>query len=160
MYSDKAAAVLRDGTPLKWNDWVAFESEDPVFSSVSSINSTIKIPPVILLLVNTSHPRRDRAFSRNAVLLRDEFTCQYCARVTPSTELTLDHILPKSQGGKTSWLNVVASCKECNHFKANHTPEEAGMRLLKEPHKPSWANSGILPPKNTEIAEYWKRFLC
>jgi 5-methylcytosine-specific restriction endonuclease McrA len=77
------------------------------------------------------------AFTRYNIYLRDEFTCQYCAEEFPTEVLTFDHVIPRSRGGRTSWENVVAACGHCNHVKANRTPREAGMPLLKEPVRPS-----------------------
>jgi 5-methylcytosine-specific restriction endonuclease McrA len=77
------------------------------------------------------------AFTRYNIYLRDEFTCQYCADEFPAEMLTFDHVIPRSRGGRTSWENVVAACGQCNHVKANRTPREACMPLLKEPVRPT-----------------------
>jgi len=94
-----------------------------------------KIPAVIRLLKRIARRRAVR-FSRMNVLLRDNFTCQYCGEKLPTRQLNYDQVLPRSRGGKTCWENIVASCFDCNHRKAGRTPEQARMRLLKKPERP------------------------
>lgn len=81
-------------------------------------------------------------FSRKALMVRDDFTCQYCGE-SPSA-LTLDHIVPLSRGGSTSWTNTVAACAKCNARKGNRTPEEAGMKLRRQPFQPRIFGFGLL----------------
>ena len=83
-------------------------------------------------------------FSRHNIYMRDDNTCQYCGRRLPRAELNLDHVVPRSHGGGTSWENVVCSCIPCNLRKANRTPEQAGMELRKRPVRPKW-NPGFRP---------------
>lgn len=77
-------------------------------------------------------------FCRENIYIRDHFTCQYCAIKFPHQELTLDHVLPASQGGPKTWTNVVTACRPCNQRKANRTPEKALMPLMKIPKEPTW----------------------
>ena len=80
-----------------------------------------------------SHPVRTKEPSRKNILLRDHNTCQYCGRVFPPQDLTLDHIAPRSRGGDSAWENLVTCCRSCNNRKGDRSPEGAGMRLLKRP---------------------------
>jgi len=75
-------------------------------------------------------------YSRRNILLRDKSTCQYCSKRVTGKDATMDHVLPSSRGGKSSWENIVTACCKCNNKKDNRTPKEAGMKLLKEPVKP------------------------
>lgn len=84
-----------------------------------------------------THKQRVR-FSRQNVMIRDRFRCQYCGQQIPPDELTFDHVNPKSRGGRTVWENIVMACVECNTRKGNRTPDESGMRLLRRPVRPSW----------------------
>jgi 5-methylcytosine-specific restriction endonuclease McrA len=102
---------------------------------VRAVTFVMKMPAVIRLLKRIARRRAVR-FSRMNVLLRDNFTCQYCGHKFPTRQLNYDHVLPRSQGGKTCWENIVASCFECNHRKAGRTPEQARMHLLKRPERP------------------------
>jgi len=86
-----------------------------------------RVPSVIRLLEYRRIPHQSRALSRKNILLRDRNTCQYCATVLPSGELTLDHVVPRSRGGSSTWENLVACCHTCNRRKGNQFPLEAGM---------------------------------
>src|SRR5512140_2566452 len=92
-----------------------------------------RVPSVIRLLEYRRIPHQTRALSRKNILLRDRNTCQYCSQVLPSAELTLDHVIPRSRGGLSTWENLVAACHICNRKKGNQYVHEAGMKLLREP---------------------------
>jgi len=104
----------------------------------------IKIPPRLSLPV-----------SRRWVLRRDGYTCQYCGR--SEGEMTMDHVLPLSRGGKTVWTNVVTACVPCNRKKANRTPEEAGMHLRTQPFKPLYVALALVG--SARESEVWARYL-
>ena len=93
----------------------------------------LRLPSVIRLLEYRRIPHQTRALSRKNILLRDRNTCQYCAEVLASSELTLDHVIPRSRGGTSTWENLVACCHSCNRRKSNQSPAEAGMKLMREP---------------------------
>jgi 5-methylcytosine-specific restriction endonuclease McrA len=95
------------------------------------IYTGMHLPSVIRLRHYRRVPQRRHTLSRKNILERDRYTCQYC-EATPK-KLTLDHILPESRGGGSTWENLVACCQDCNHRKGNQTPEEAGMTLLHRP---------------------------
>ena len=94
---------------------------------------TMRLPSVIRLLEYRRIPHQTRALSRKNILLRDRNSCQYCGDAMSSSELTLDHVVPRSRGGLSSWENLVACCHPCNRQKGNQLVHEAGMRLLREP---------------------------
>ncbi|WP_255956054.1 HNH endonuclease [Streptomyces odontomachi] len=101
----------------------------------------LPVPRVIRLCRYVRVPFRRRApWSRHGVLVRDQHRCAYCGR----RATTVDHVVPKSAGGADSWLNTVASCAEDNHRKANRTPEQAGMALLRQPFEPTPADAMLL----------------
>ncbi|MGY0022996.1 HNH endonuclease [Streptomyces sp. cg35] len=101
----------------------------------------IPVPRVIRLCRYVRVPFRRRApWSRRGVLVRDQHRCAYCGR----RATTVDHVVPRSQGGADSWLNTVASCAEDNHRKANRTPEQAAMPLLRQPFEPTPADAMLL----------------
>ena len=108
------------------------ESEDVVRSP----STVIPVPSVIRLRRYVRRPRVNPVpFNRRNVLRRDSFTCQYCGG---HDELTLDHVLPRSRGGRHHWENVVTACRHCNQRKGNRTPAEAAMPLLTRPHAPTF----------------------
>ena len=102
------------------------------------VGRTMPIPRVIQLSSYDRVPRRQVRFSRQNIYARDGDTCQYCGRRFPRHQLNLDHVVPRSQGGGSSWENVVCSCHRCNWKKGGRTPEQCGLRLLKKPTRPAW----------------------
>jgi 5-methylcytosine-specific restriction endonuclease McrA len=95
--------------------------------------------PAVVRLTHWIQPHKNRVkFSRQNVLARDRWRCQYCGERKPTRELTFDHVVPRSRGGKTTWENVCSACISCNMYKADRTPKEAGLKLLKKPVKPVW----------------------
>jgi 5-methylcytosine-specific restriction endonuclease McrA len=102
------------------------------------VGGFIRVPRVLLLTAYERVPKRHVRFSRFNIYARDSNTCQYCGKHFPRTELNLDHVIPRSRGGISSWENVVCSCHGCNRRKGGRTPEEAGMLLVKRPRRPQW----------------------
>ena len=97
----------------------------------------IAVPRIIRLLGYDKLPRQDVKFNRRNIYARDSSRCQYCGRKFPTTELSLDHVVPKSQGGKSSWTNIVCCCIKCNVKKGGRTPEQGALRhLIAKPVKP------------------------
>ena len=111
-------------------------AEEETEHEIRAASMVIRAPAVIRLLKYVRIPYKAVRFSRRNVLLRDRFMCQYCGKEFAAALLTLDHVVPISQGGKTQWENVVTACKTCNTKKGNRRPLEAGMSLLKKPKAP------------------------
>jgi 5-methylcytosine-specific restriction endonuclease McrA len=134
-------------------------AEEHAEASLHSPRAVLRLPSVIRLIEYRRIPHQSRALSRKHILMRDRYTCQYCHRTLPSAELTLDHVLPRSRAGETSWENLVACCHACNNRKGNHTPEEAGMRLQKPP-KPYTVHTGRhLMRMLGRSDDQWKKYL-
>ncbi|OIO95824.1 MAG: HNH endonuclease [Anaerolineae bacterium CG2_30_64_16] len=101
--------------------------------------TSVPVPLVIRLVYFVRIPRQVTiAPTRNSVLLRDNYTCQYCAGSPGRANLTLDHVVPRCRGGQATWDNLVAACRECNTRKGNRTPEEAAMPLRRRPGRPHY----------------------
>lgn len=116
------------------------------------------VPLVIRLVTFVPIPRRlPLPLSRRTVLARDMYTCQYCGSTPGRTELTLDHVIPRSRGGATSWENVVAACGPCNRRKGNRTPDEANMNLLSTPGRPRFVAVVMLGEASAH--EVWSKYL-
>lgn len=105
-------------------------------SVIRSPSLTLRTPAVVVLRKHLSRMKNDVKFSRRNVYARDGHECQFCGREFAARELTYDHVLPRCRGGRTTWENIVTSCKKCNGRKGNRTPQEASMRLLSQPVKP------------------------
>ena len=118
-----------------------------------------RVPSVIRLLEYRRIPHQTRALSRKNILMRDRYTCQYCHRTLPASELTLDHVMPRSRSGETSWENLVACCHYCNNRKGSRTPDEAGMRLARSPKPFSLHTSRHLMRLLAKSDEQWRKYL-
>jgi len=121
-------------------------------------NFSIPLPLVIRLVYYVKIPRRmSLPVTRRTVLARDNYLCQYCGDIPPRQQLTIDHVLPRSRGGKTTWENVVVACQKCNGRKGNRTPEEARMTLLSTPKRPRYLAIAALG--NLEARQAWNKYM-
>jgi 5-methylcytosine-specific restriction endonuclease McrA len=126
---------------LNFADWQELsqlkkEFEPDGFDWIHTVRFQIAVPRIIRLLGYDKLPRQDVKFNRRNIYARDSSKCQYCGKKFSTTELSLDHVLPKSQGGKSSWENIVCCCVKCNVKKGGRTPEQAHMHLITKPVKP------------------------
>src|SRR6201747_1508189 len=125
---------------------------------IHTVRFQIAVPRIIRLLGYDKLPRQDVKFNRRNIYARDGSRCQYCGKKMPTTDLSLDHVIPKSQNGKTSWDNIVCCCIKCNVKKGGRTPEQAHMHLITKPIKPKRS-----PVINIRLADErygsWKQFL-
>lgn len=118
---------------------------------------SLEVPLVIRLVRYIKIPRRLRLpCSRRGVLARDRETCQYCGVQPGRSQLTVDHVMPRSRGGQTIWENVVTACRECNHRKGGRTPEEANMLLMSVPRQPQYVAFALLG--ELERHEVWRKY--
>jgi len=134
-------------------------AEEQSHIAVRSAVQSMDLPSVIRLTGYRRIPHQTRALSRKNILIRDRFTCQYCARTLPASDLTLDHVVPRSRAGETAWENLVACCHQCNNRKGNRTPEEAGMRLVRQPRPFSLHTSRHLMRMLARSDERWQKYL-
>ncbi len=103
---------------------------------IRAVAFELQVPRIIRLLRYDRVPRYSLRFSRRNLFARDNHNCQYCGKTAPASQLSLDHVVPRSRGGPTTWENVVCCCVECNTRKGGRTPKEARMKLLSKPAKP------------------------
>ncbi|GIW45811.1 MAG: restriction endonuclease [Candidatus Binatia bacterium] len=137
LYQGLAHAVDQEYRTFDFESWAQL-SASVHDERIGLVDRVIRVPRVILLVAFDRVPKRRVRFSRFNIYSRDRNTCQYCGKVFPRSELNLDHVVPRSRGGKSTWENVVCSCHECNRRKGGRTPEEAGMKLLRPPRRPEW----------------------
>jgi len=133
------------------------EEENGAF--LHAADFAIRIPSVIRLAEFRRIPYQTRALSRKNILLRDRYTCQFCGRVFPAHELTLDHVTPRSRGGQTDWDNLVACCHACNNIKGDRLPEEAGLKLLRPPRPFTLHTSRQIMRMLGRSDERWRKYL-
>ena len=149
-----------------WQDAVKAVVTDRV-NVVSEYDAVVRSPsfelalPSVISLKEYIPQARKVAFTRFNVFLRDRFACQYCGDGLPAHELTFDHVMPKSKGGRTRWDNIVAACGPCNLRKGGRTPRESGMKPYRRPDEPSmWQlqeNGRAFPPNF--LHDSWSDFL-
>lgn len=106
---------------------------------IRSVSFSIQMPSVVRLLRYARRRLLGIKLSRQNVFIRDGYACQYCGRTPPEVELSIDHVLPRSRGGRTSWENITTCCMACNREKGSRTPMEAGMALLRLPYRPTFS---------------------
>jgi 5-methylcytosine-specific restriction endonuclease McrA len=127
-------------------------------SWVRTVSFEIEVPKIIRLLFYEKLPQSNVKFNRRNIFARDENRCQYCGQKFPTSELSLDHIVPKAYNGKTTWTNIVCACTDCNKKKGGRTPIQARMKLIRKPVKPK--HSPILSLKlRSDRYRSWKQFL-
>jgi 5-methylcytosine-specific restriction endonuclease McrA len=157
LYLGAARVIEPDFSTFDFESWaeLAAAAEDDV---VRTIGRVIKIPRVIVLQMYDRLPKTRVRFSRLNIYARDDNTCQYCAQKLPRNLLNLDHVVPRSRGGRTTWENVVCCCVPCNLKKGSRLYHEAGMRLLRQPFRPRWTPAFRTPNGRIEHRE-WLPFL-
>ncbi len=138
-----------------WSDWSRLKPQaDEPF--IQAVRQRLRVPEVVVLTRYDRLPIRSVALSRRNLFKRDGYTCQYCGQQPGSEELTIDHVLPRSRGGVSSWENCVLACVECNKRKADRTPAEARMPLRSVPARPKWQP---LYASQLKRIESWSRFI-
>jgi 5-methylcytosine-specific restriction endonuclease McrA len=121
--------------PCKWEEWINLPHDDDS-DYVSTINNKVKIPKIIVLCSYNKIPVKRPRFSASAIWKRDGGICQYSGKRLTKNDGNIDHVIPRSRGGKSDWKNCVLCHKNINSKKANMTPEEAGIKLIKQPDIP------------------------
>jgi 5-methylcytosine-specific restriction endonuclease McrA len=138
-----------------WADWSKLRPRegDPF---IQAVRQRLRVPEVITLTDYDRMPATGVAFSRHNLFHRDHFTCQYCGVQPGRDELTIDHVVPRAQGGQSRWDNCVLACAACNKRKADRTPHQAHMCLRRAPAQPNWSPFYAL--RRTRMAS-WAKFV-
>ena len=154
---NEAARVVdpNDYQLYDWADWSRFKPRDGE-PFVQAVSRRLRVPEVVVLIDYDRLPEAAVAFSRRNIFKRDHYACQYCGVQPAVDELSIDHVLPRSQGGMSTWENCVLACLACNTRKADRTPAQAGMRLRKQPVRPQWKP---LYAARHERIESWSKFV-
>ena len=161
LFEGHAQVVLDDAAgdfhTFSFSQWRDFSAQQPHPETIATVSFKIRIPRVILLVMFDRLPKKEVKFTRHNIFERDRNTCQYCGQVFDRKDLNLDHVIPRDRGGPTTWENIVCSCVRCNTQKANRTPQEAALHLVRKPKRPKWrpfvqVNLGVQH-------DSWKHFL-
>ena len=158
LFAGKASVVDgSDYTVFDWDSWSKITPEDDDSMVISTSKGMVKIPKVIVLSKYDKLPKKGMKLTKRNIFLRDEFRCQYSGIKINTKNGNIDHVVPRAQGGKTTWNNLVACSKRINSLKGDRTPAEAGLTLLKSPGRPEPQVIYIDPRINMD--PYWKKFI-
>ncbi|MBL8889361.1 MAG: HNH endonuclease [Planctomycetaceae bacterium] len=165
LYRDLAEVIdVENGQYFNYSfeSWMELSSlmaeQSPDDDVIHSVHFAIRVPRVMRLMNYDKVPRQTLRFNRRNLFARDDHTCQYCGNVFPLSQLSFDHVVPRSRGGATSWDNVVSCCLGCNGHKGDRLPAEAGMKLLKKPVRPKQNPLLRLKLDNPKY-ESWRSFI-
>jgi 5-methylcytosine-specific restriction endonuclease McrA len=166
LYRNQAEVVhVENGKFLSYdfNDWVEvsqakrrFEPEQHEW--IRTVRFHIAVPRIVRLLVYDRLPRTTVKLNRRNLFARDQNRCQYCGKKFPTSELSLDHVIPRSYGGPSTWENIVCACVSCNTKKGGRLPEEANMKLIARPRRPTRSPVLTIKLSDNKYAS-WKQFL-
>jgi 5-methylcytosine-specific restriction endonuclease McrA len=162
LYLGHARVVDEEYRTYDFADWQELSSEMAHHPGgfVQTPTFRIAIPEVIALRAYGKIPVSEIKFTRRNIYEHYGYRCCYCGEKFQTKDLNLEHIIPRSRGGQTSWAKVATSCIPCNIKKANHLPEEAGMKLLIQPSKPQWKGSGSLVFRSSfKLKASWQKFI-
>ncbi|MCC6358847.1 MAG: HNH endonuclease [Phycisphaerales bacterium] len=166
LYRELAEVVhVEDGqfTSYDFDNWLELSAAKARFEPhrydwIQTVRFQVAVPKIVRLLGYDRLPRVDVKLNRRNLFARDHNTCQFCGKRFPTSELSVDHVVPRSQGGKTTWENVVCACVRCNVKKGGRTPEQARMHLVAKPKRPR--RSPVLTVKlSDDKYASWKQFL-
>lgn len=121
-----------------WFDYSARHIPEEDEAYVQTVRLRLRVPKVLLLRKYDRLPLQEVRFTRENLFERDRHCCQYCGNSFPEDDLSMDHVIPRTRGGRTSWENIVTACIPCNTRKANRLPHQANMHLIKKPSRPRW----------------------
>ena len=134
------AHILDPETYILYNfeDWMTLPVREGE-KAIRTSRTEVRVPEIIVLSEYERLPQREVKLTRRNLLIRDNYTCQYTGRRISMDTGTIDHVVPRSRGGASTWENLVMCCLEVNAKKADRTPDEAGLKLLKKPERPKWS---------------------
>jgi len=161
LYRGQAEAVDSEYRTYNFEDWKELSKAMTEYPNgiVRAVNFSVAVPEVVKLTVYDSLPTNCVKFNRKTLYHHYGQRCCYCGKKFGTESINLDHVTPKSRGGRTEWTNIVLSCLKCNMLKANRTPEEAHMTMRYTPHEPTWRPTYSVPLGHLQIKESWKAFV-
>ncbi len=158
LYGGAAHAIDNEGDPYDFDTWrtLPISEGDDV---IPIVGGALRIPRVLHLQKYDRTPRATIRLTRKNLMVRDAHQCQYCGKTPPVRDLNIDHVLPRSRGGPDSWENLVTACRMCNLRKGWKTPEEANMRLARNPFRPKWSTAAQIILGTQTTFKEWEPYL-
>jgi 5-methylcytosine-specific restriction endonuclease McrA len=141
-----------------WEDIHTLEGITPAHI-INTPSYTFPLPEIVKYVSASYFGTPKVKFSRKNIFKRDNNTCQYCVRQLPTKDLNIDHVIPRANGGRSTWENVVVSCIKCNSLKGHKSVEQIGFKLLKKPTKPTWISAGDKLNKRNSMPNSWEAFM-
>lgn len=158
VFAGKASAIdVSDWSVYNWEKWVTRDISENPYGIISTSSSAIETPEIIVLSVYDKIFRKDVRLTKRNIYIRDGYRCQYTGKKIKESEADIDHVNPRSKGGTNSWGNMVVCTQEINRMKADRTPEQAGLKLIRKPKKPS-SDRLLIDPK-IKVPESWSKFI-
>ncbi|MCH8332940.1 HNH endonuclease [Candidatus Sumerlaeota bacterium] len=160
LYQDLARVVTEDYQTFDFESWIERDTSNGASSRlfIGTPSFRLILPHVIVLQRYQRSPPRAVRFNRRNIYLRDRYQCQYCGQTPGRADLTIDHVIPRSRGGRSVWQNVAVACTVCNTKKGNRLPAECGMVPRVTPKRPSWMTTLRVIPTSAERSA-WGRFI-
>ena len=158
MVKEAARPLDRELDVYDFKTWLEYSAAHNDYPTVATTKQLICLPEIVILSHFDRLPLRDVKYTRTTLFERDKFTCCFCGKHFPKDELTVDHVIPRCKGGKSTWDNTVTACKPCNNFKDDRTPQEAGLKMHFHPKKPKWI-SPLSKVGHEHPCKSWQKFL-
>jgi 5-methylcytosine-specific restriction endonuclease McrA len=165
LFRDHARIINPDSaehSPYDIGEWIDYSMRHPPKDdgdALHTVRLALRIPYVLILSDYDHLPMREVHLSREGILARDEYVCQYCGKKFSEQELTIDHVIPRERGGRNTWENLVTACRQCNSLKANRLPHEAGMKLTRKPRRPPRMPFAATAIIDAAMIPQWRPFL-
>ena len=156
LFSERAVALDAGYEPHDFEGWAELPAGD--HECIGTLAGPIRVPRLLLLMTFNRVPRSPVRLSRRNIFRRDAHTCQYCGETPPLKDLNIDHVVPRSRGGRSTWDNLVASCHDCNRRKGGQLLAECGMEPANKPRRPRW-NVAVHLAAGPRHFEEWEPFL-
>ncbi len=157
LFADKASAVNpEDYQVYNWDEWIKTSVLETDYI-VKSVKYDVRVPEIIVLLKYDKVYRKGVKLTKRNIYIRDGFKCQYSGKQVSNSEADIDHVVPRSKGGRNSWDNMVVCSKQLNRKKGNRTPEQAGLKLIKKPKKPDYKQLMLDPRLDNPPS--WSKFI-
>jgi 5-methylcytosine-specific restriction endonuclease McrA len=158
VFAGKASAIdVKDWSVYNWEKWAERDLSENPYGLVSTSSCDVELPEIIVLSTYDKVFRKDVRLTKRNIYIRDGYRCQYTGKKLKETDADIDHVKPRSKGGLNSWGNMVVCTKEINRMKADRTPEQAGLKLIRKPKKPN-ADRLLVDPK-IKVPESWSKFI-
>ena len=158
IFAGKASAIdVKDWSVYNWEKWSERDPSKNPYGLVSTPSCEIELPEIIVLSTYDKVFRKNVRLTKRNIYIRDGYRCQYTGKKIKESEADIDHVTPRSKGGMNTWGNMVVCTKEINRMKADRTPEQAGLKLIRKPKKPN-TDRMLIDPK-IKVLESWSKFI-